>query len=112
MRDHDIGDVIVTKQDGSICGILTDRDIVIRSVAEAAAPQDARVEDICTHQLYSVGPDDSTGDVIRIMRDQALRRVPVIENGDAVGIVSIGDLAAELDADSALGEISAAPPND
>jgi predicted transcriptional regulator len=59
----------------------------------------------------SLSPDDSVEDAIGIMRDRAIRRLPIVENDRAVGIVSIGDLAVERDKTSALADISAAPPN-
>jgi CBS domain-containing protein len=56
-------------------------------------------------------PTDSVDHAVQLMRQKSLRRLPVVENGHVVGIVSLGDLAQNRDRDSALGEISAAPPN-
>jgi len=111
MRDNDIGDVVVTKPDGSLCGIVTDRDIVVRGVAENLDATSATLEDVCSHQLVTVGPDDSVAAAVKAMEEHAIRRLPVTDSGSLVGIVSIGDLAVERDRESALGEISAAPPN-
>jgi CBS domain-containing protein len=111
MRDKDIGDVVVTKPDGSLCGIITDRDIVIRGVAEGVDASSTTLDDVCTHQLVTVGPDDSVAAAVNAMEEHAIRRLPVVDNGSLVGFVSIGDLAVERDRESALGEISAAPPN-
>jgi CBS domain-containing protein len=110
MRDGDIGDVIVIEHN-QVCSIVTDRDIVVRSVAEEQDPDTTTLADICSHSLLTVTPTDSVEHVVRLMRTHAIRRVPVVEKGKAVGIVSLGDLAVERDPDSALGEISAAPPN-
>jgi len=110
MRDGDFGDVLV-EHDGSICGIVTDRDIVVRAVAEERDTGQSRVGDICSHELTALSPDDSVDDAVRLMSDQALRRLPILEGGRAVGIVSLGDLAIEREPDSALGDISEAPPN-
>jgi CBS domain-containing protein len=110
MRDQDIGDVIVIENQ-QVCGIVTDRDIVLRMVAEARDPAATRLADICSHALLTVAPTDSIAEAVRLMRTHAIRRLPVVEEGKAVGIVSLGDLAQERDPDSALGEISAAPPN-
>jgi CBS domain-containing protein len=110
MRDQDIGDVIVIENQ-QVCGIVTDRDIVLRAVAEARDPAATRLADICSHALLTVAPTDSIAEAVRLMRTHAVRRLPVVEEGKAVGIVSLGDLAQERDPDSALGEISAAPPN-
>ncbi|MGH9265306.1 MAG: CBS domain-containing protein [Acidimicrobiales bacterium] len=110
MRDADIGDVLVMN-DGTLCGLVTDRDIVVRAVAEGADPQFTKLNEICTHEVTTVGPDDAVEDVIRIMREKAVRRVPVVEGRRPVGIVSIGDLAIERDEESALADISAAERN-
>ena len=110
MRDANIGDVIVL-EDGRICGILTDRDIVVRAVAEGRDLAATKVADICSQELTTLSPTDSVEDAVRLMRDKAIRRLPVIEGDKPVGIVSIGDLAVSQDPRSALGYISAAPPN-
>ena len=110
MRDQDIGDVIVVEND-QVCGIVTDRDIIIRTVAEARDPASTTLADICSHALTTVAPTDSVERAVQLMREKAIRRLPVVEGGKAVGIVSLGDLAVERDPDSALGEISAAPSN-
>jgi CBS domain-containing protein len=110
MRDAGIGDVIVT-ENNQVCGIVTDRDIVIRTVAEAQDPAATTLADICSHALTTVAPTDSIEYAVQLMREKAIRRLPVVEGGQAVGIVSLGDLAVERDPGSALGEISAASPN-
>ena len=110
MREADIGDVIVI-ENNQVCGIVTDRDIVVRTVAEAQNPATTTLSDICSHRLLTVTPTDSVEEAVRLMRTHAVRRLPVVEGGEAVGIVSLGDLAVERDPNSALGEISSAPPN-
>jgi CBS domain-containing protein len=109
MRDQAIGDVLV-KQRGSL-SIVTDRDIVTRAVATGRNPQDVTVGEICTADAVTVEADTSVEDVIRLMSDKAVRRVPVVDGGNPIGIVSIGDLALDRDRRSLLGDISAAPPN-
>lgn len=111
MRDRDIGDVVVTKPDGTVCGIVTDRDIVVRAIAQGHDASVTTLEDVCSHRLVSVAPDDPVAVAVKKMEEQAIRRLPVLDNGSLVGIVSIGDLAVERDRQSALGEISAAAPN-
>jgi CBS domain-containing protein len=111
MREMDIGDVIVLDEQSSLCGIVTDRDIVVRAVADDCDPSEVRLGDICSRDVTAVRPGDAVGDAVRTMRENALRRLPVIEDGRPVGIVSLGDLAMERDPDSALARISAAPPN-
>jgi CBS domain-containing protein len=110
MRKNDIGDVVVT--DGPrLWGILTDRDIVVRALAEGLDPQGTMVGDICSRELVTVTPDDTLGHAVTLMREKAIRRLPVVEDGAVVGIVSIGDVAVDRDRRSALADISAAPPN-
>ena len=111
MKERDIGDVVVREAD-RVCGIVTDRDIVVRAVAEDKNPQNVTLADICSHDLVTLAPTDSVSDAARVMSERAVRRVPVVENGKAVGIVSLGDLAIERDPSSALADISEAPPND
>jgi CBS domain-containing protein len=111
MRDSDIGNVLVVDDGEGVCGIVTDRDIVVRAIAEGLDPSEARLADICTRDVTTVDADASVDEAARVMRDGALRRVPVVEDGAPVGIVSLGDLAVEQDPSSALAGISAAPPN-
>lgn len=110
MREWDIGDVLV-ERDGKVAGIVTDRDIVVRAVAEGRAPSSVKLSEICSDMLVTVAPSDTVDSVVRLMRDNALRRVPVFDGDRAVGIVTLGDLAMERDEHSALADISAAPPN-
>lgn len=111
MRDNDIGDVIVMAG-ARVQGILTDRDIVVRAVADDPDPAKVEAQDICSSQLTHLSTGDTVTAAVRTMRDNAVRRLPVLDDdGRPVGIVSLGDLAIEQDPDSALGDISAAPPN-
>ena len=111
MRANDIGDVVVVDDNGAISGILTDRDIVVRVVAEGRDPRSTRIGDIASRELTAVSPDDPVDRAVLLMRERAIRRLPVVDKGKPVGIVSIGDLALDRDPDSALADISAAPPN-
>lgn len=110
MRDADIGDVIVLKNN-KVCGIVTDRDIVVRAIADGRDPAKATLGDICSRDLTTLSPIDTVEDAVQMMRDKAVRRLPVVEDNQVVGVVSLGDLALERDPNSALGDISAAPPN-
>ncbi len=109
MRIAGVGAVLVTKK-GRLCGIVTDRDIVIRCIAESADPNVA-LERICSQELTTISADADVDEAIRMMRENAIRRVPVVDGGRPLGIVSLGDVAVACDPDSTLGEISAAPPN-
>jgi CBS domain-containing protein len=110
MRDADIGSVIVHEND-RLYGIVTDRDLVVRALAEDVNCASIILGDICSREPTTLAPTDTVEEAVRLMRDQAIRRLPVVENGTPVGIVSLGDLAVEQDPHSVLGNISAAPPN-
>jgi CBS domain-containing protein len=109
MRDHGIGDVIVVEGE-SAEGIVTDRDLVIRGIAEGADPSTTRLGQVISSELVAVAPDDPVERAIELMREKAVRRLPVVEGGKPVGVVTIGDLAVERDADSVLADISEEPP--
>jgi CBS domain-containing protein len=110
MKSDDIGAVLVT-DNGDVEGILTDRDIVVRAIAEGRDPSSTKVGDVATRDVRTLTPDSSVDDAIKIVREQNVRRIPVVEDGRPAGIVSIGDLAIERDTDSALADISSEPPN-
>lgn len=110
MRDHDVGDVLVRK-DGKLCGIVTDRDLVVRCLAAEDADPAVPLEDVCSREVFTLTPDAEIDQAMELMREHAVRRVPVVEGEEPVGIVSLGDLAIARDRRSCLGEISAAPPN-
>ncbi len=110
MRKNDIGDIVVT-EGPRLWGLLTDRDVVVRAIAEGLDPATTTVGDICSRELTTVTPDESLGRAVTLMREKAVRRLPVVEGDAVVGIVSIGDVAVDRDRRSALADISAAPPN-
>src|SRR5256885_3019249 len=110
MSQHNLGDVVV-QMNGKLWGIVTDRDIVIRVLGSGKDPKTTSLESICSHELATISPEQPTSDAVRMMRERAIRRLPVVENDRVVGIVSLGDLAVRLDASSALASISAASAN-
>lgn len=110
MREQDIGDVLVVEGD-VLVGIATDRDIVIRAIAQGEDLERATLGEICSREVATVTPDDEVGDAVRLMSEKAIRRLPVVEDSKPVGILSLGDLAIERDRKSALADISAASPN-
>jgi CBS domain-containing protein len=111
MRETDAGDVLVVDDGGQLVGILTDRDIVIRIVAEDRDTSAAKVREACSAELETVTPDTKIDDAAELMRLRAVRRLPVVEGSEPVGIVSLGDLAIARDKESVLGQISAMPSN-
>lgn len=110
MRAQDIGDVLVAVE-GRVLGVLTDRDITLRAVADGADPLTVSAQAICTPNPVVVTPDDAVSAAVGLMRDHAVRRLPVVEDGRPVGMVSLGDLALTQDPSSALADISGADPN-
>jgi CBS domain-containing protein len=111
MREQDIGDVVVA--DGpSLAGMVTDRDLVVRAVAEGKDPEATTVGEVMTRDLVTVRPEDTIQQAALLMRDRAVRRLLVCDDDQGlVGVVSIGDLAERIDPDSVLGGISSAEPN-
>ncbi|CQR59977.1 CBS domain-containing protein [Streptomyces leeuwenhoekii] len=110
MRDEDLGAVLVTEGD-RLRGLVTDRDLVIRALAEGGDPQQTTVAGACSDDVVTVRPDEELDHVVELMREHAVRRIPVVDEGHPVGIVSLGDMAMERDPESALGDISVARPN-
>ena len=111
MRSQDIGDVVVADAE-TLVGLVTDRDIVVRAIADSRDPGTTTLGSIVSRDLITVGPEDTAADAARLMRDKAVRRVLVVDqDGGLRGILSIGDLAADMDPTSVLGGISSAEPN-
>lgn len=110
MRDANVG-ALPVEEGGQIIGIVTDRDIVVRGAAEGCDFQRTPVAQVCSRQLMTLPADYDINQAIAVMREKAIRRVPVVDNGKVVGILSLGDLARLRDPKSALGQISAAPAN-
>lgn len=111
MRDKRIGDVLVNNTDGTLRGIVTDRDIVVRADATSRPLDRTKAGEICSDQLVKIAPSASLDDAVKIMREHAVRRIPVVSDGKAIGVVSLGDLARHKEPTSVLAQISAAPAN-
>ena len=109
MRDWGVGAVLVVS-DESLCGLVTDRDLVIRAVAEASAA-DEPVGPLSSGNLVGVDANADADEAARLMREHAVRRLPVIEDGQVAGLVSLGDLALRDDPASVLAELSRATVN-
>ena len=96
MREGDMGAVPVV-HGGKLTGILTDRDIVVRAVAEGKDVS-TPVSEAMTTEIFSVGPDDFVFEAIRLMGDKQVRRIPVVtESGELAGIISMADIALEIE---------------
>ena len=110
MRQAGIGNVVVLHGE-AVCGIVTDRDIVVRGIADGRDPRATTLGDVCSRNLTTLSPDDQLETAVRLIREHAIRRLPVVKRGRAVGILTMGDLAMQEGGDSALADVSAAPPN-
>ena len=112
MRDHAIGCVLVCLHE-QLRGVVTDRDIVVRAVAESRDPATVPLSEICSLDLAVVAPDDDLDEAIRVMRARAVRRLPVIEGSKIAGLISLGDVAVERHRDSmwTLAYLAASPPS-
>ena len=110
MSDLRIGTVVVMEQDKP-CGIVTDRDITVRAVATGGDPSTIRLADICTRDIAAVGPDQSVGDAIQLMKSRDIKRLVVMTDSKLEGIVSLGDLAARGEDADVEDDISRAEPN-
>ena len=108
MRDSDIGSIIVTES-GSICGIVTEHDIVVRAVARGMNPLETPLSAVCLREPMTLSPEQEVDEAVYLMRMHGIRRLPVEENGRPVGIVALGDLGIERDQKAAPNRIGAHP---
>ena len=108
MKERGIGTVLIVT-DGRLSGLVTDRDIAVRVLAENRDPVTTRVGDICSTELAVLGPDDDVEQAARLVRERAVRRIPIVQDGTPVGVVSLGDLA--LERDQKFAQVSTARPN-
>lgn len=107
---YNVGSLPVCAADGRLKGIVTDRDIVLRCVAAENGPENTPVKDVMTRNIVSVAPQDDVREATRLMAAEQIRRLPVVQNGRVVGMISLGDMAKtrafDMEASKALSEIS------
>ena len=107
---HNVGALPVCASDGRLRGMVTDRDIVLRCVAAEEDPAQTPVRDIMTRGCATVPPQDDCREATRLMAQQQVRRLPVVDRGKLVGMISLSDLARshrfDMEASQALCEIS------
>lgn len=111
LTHYNIGALPVCGRDGKLCGMVTDRDLVIRCMAANKMAADTTVRQVMTSQVLSVTPDMDAGVAAHLMGRQQVRRLPVVDNGRLCGMLSLGDLACQeegiMDAADALTDITA-----
>jgi CBS domain-containing protein len=112
MRDLQVGALPICGEDNRLAGVLTDRDIVVRCIADEGDPASTRVSQLAEGKPVTIGADDSVEEALRTMKDHGVRRLPVIDGHDLVGMVSQADVARNLP-EQAVGDlveaISSAP---
>jgi CBS domain-containing protein len=104
MRDLDVGALPICGEDNRLKGVITDRDIVVKCLAEGGDPTTAKVGEFAQGKPVTIGADDDLDEAFRTMVDHQLRRLPVIDGHDLIGMVSQADLAKSLPADR-VGEL-------
>jgi CBS domain-containing protein len=107
MRDLDVGSLPICGEDNRLKGIITDRDIVVKCIAEGGDPKTAKVGELAQGKPVTIGADDDIDEACKTMVDHQLRRLPVIDGHDLIGMVSQADLAKALPADK-VGELVSA----
>jgi CBS domain-containing protein len=114
MRDLEVGALPICGEDDRLKGIITDRDIVVHCIAEGGDPSTTKVESLAEGKPVTIGADDSVEEALRTMKEHHVRRLPVIDGHELVGMLSQADVAMNLPEDK-VGElveaISGAPPN-
>src|SRR5258706_1638601 len=103
MRAENVGAIPILNEDEELAGIVTDRDIVIRCIADGKDATEATAEDILSYRVDSISPDQNVEAAAKLMASKQIRRLPVVENGKLVGIISIGDLAVKAHEEKLLG---------
>jgi CBS domain-containing protein len=101
MRDENVGAIPIVDDDEKLAGIITDRDIVVRGIAEGEDPNECTAEDIISEQLHTIHPEADLEDAAELMARHQIRRLPVVEDAVIVGMISLGDLAVKAEEDEA-----------
>ncbi len=95
LTHYNIGALPVCGVDGKLCGMVTDRDLVIRCMAANRSTADTQVRQVMTNQVLSVSPGTDAAYAAQLMGRQQIRRLPVVENGKLCGMISLGDIAGQ-----------------
>ena len=114
MRDLDVGALPICGEDNRLKGMITDRDIVVNAVADGKDPSSVKVEEYAGDEVVTIGADDSVEEALSTMTKHGVRRLPVIDGHDLVGMVSQADIARNLPEEKVgdlVEAISSAPAN-
>lgn len=101
MRDENVGAIPIVDDDDKLCGIITDRDIVVRAIAEGEDPGECTAEEILSGQLHTIDPEAELEEVAELMARHQIRRLPVVQDEVVIGMISLGDLAVKSEEDEA-----------
>ena len=104
MRDLGVGALPICGDDNRLAGVLTDRDIVVRCIAEGGDPKSAKAGDLTTGKPVTIGADDSAEEALKTMANHKVRRLPVIDGHDLVGMLAQTDVARALP-DAPVGDL-------
>jgi CBS domain-containing protein len=112
LKELDVGAMPICGEDNRLKGMVTDRDIVVEVLAQGKDPESTKAVELGGEEVVTIGADDPVDEALRTMKDHQVRRLPVIDGHDLVGVVSVADLAKNIE-DSQTGDlveaISAAP---
>ena len=104
MRDADVGSLPICDDGGQVTGIVTDRDIVVKCIADGGDPSTVTVGSIASEMVYTVGPDDQIENALSVMEDHQVRRLPIVEDGKLVGMLAQADVARTM-SEPRVGEV-------
>lgn len=96
MVELDVGSLPICGEDNTVKGVITDRDIVVKVIAEAHDPRAVHVGALAQSQVVTIGADDSAEEILETMRLHQVRRLPVIDDDELIGIVALADVARSL----------------
>jgi CBS domain-containing protein len=104
MRDLDVGSLPICGEDNRLKGMLTDRDIVTKCIADGRDPASTRAGEFAQGEAVTIGADDPVEEILRTMKQHKVRRLPVIDGHELIGVVSQGDVARNID-ESKVGDL-------
>ena len=105
MKSEDVGPIPIVGQDGTLEGIITDRDIALKVVAEGRDPKTTKLTEVMTTDVITCTPDGDIEDTLNLMEDNQVRRILVVEGKRLVGIISQADVATRLDVPEKTAEL-------